>query len=376
MQVEKAKINIRQLFVMIVLFELGSSLLIPPGAMAGRDAWLAILLGCAAGLIPYYIYQGLYQYYPENSPKGYLNDLLGKKLSWIISFIYILYFAYIAARVLRDFGEMLLTFAYEDTPIIVVNALLVIVCLYAVKKGIEVLARASELLFGAVLLLGVTGLILIIASGSIDIHYLKPVLADGIAPVFRAVFSQTMYVPFGELVLFVVIFPSLNDRKGVKKAGMLAIGLSGILIALSSAVNISVLDVDIMVRSQFPLLSTIRTIKVAEFLDRLDVFFMLGLIIGGFVKVSLFLYAVVIGASTLFKVKNPSQIAMPIGCVVLVLSITIATNISEHLNEGLNVVPLYIHLPFQVLFPLLLFLLAVMKNRKKKKNKPAEKNRQ
>lgn len=32
---ENAKIGTRQLFIMIILFELGSSLLIPPGTMAG-----------------------------------------------------------------------------------------------------------------------------------------------------------------------------------------------------------------------------------------------------------------------------------------------------------------------------------------------------
>ncbi|UTL73111.1 GerAB/ArcD/ProY family transporter [Bacillus halotolerans] len=373
---EKAKISIRQLFVMMIIFELGGSLLITPGTMAGRDAWIAVLLGCAVGLFLFYLYQGIYQCYPEFSPKEYMDDMLGKKLSWFFSFLYILYFAYIAARVLRDFGEMLLTFAYHDTPIIIVNALLMVVSIYAVRKGIEVLARAGELLFGAMYLLGALGLVLIIVSGSIDLKNLKPVLADGIFPVIHSVFTQTMYVPFGEIVLFVMIFPNLNDRKNVKKVGMLATVISGLIVALTVAINISVLDVDLTLRSQFPLLSTIQTIKVEEFLDRLDIFFMLALIIGGFFKVSLYLYAVVVGASTLFKEKNPSQLAYPMGLGILILSIAIATNFSEHLNEGLKVVPLYIHLPFQVLFPLFLFILAVWKKKRREKSKQAEKQKQ
>ncbi|MHC5548281.1 spore germination protein GerKB [Bacillus subtilis] len=369
---EKARISLRQLFVMIIIFELGSSLLITPGSMAGRDAWIAVLLGCAIGLFLFYLYQGIYQCYPNSSPKEYMDDMLGTKLSWLFSFLYILYFAYIAARVLRDFGEMLLTFAYHDTPIIIVNALLMVVSIYAVRKGIEVLARAAELLFGAMYLLGAIGLVLIIVSGTIDPHNLKPVLANGISPVLHSVFTQTMYVPFGEVVLFVMIFPNLNDRKDVKKMGMIAMAISGLIVALTVAINISVLDVDLTLRSQFPLLSTIQTIKVEEFLDRLDVFFMLALIIGGFFKVSLYLYATVVGTSTLFKEKNPSQLAYPMGLGILILSITIATNFSEHLNEGLNVVPLYIHLPFQLLFPLFLFIVAVWKKKRREKSKGAE----
>lgn len=53
---------------------------------------------------------------------------------------------------------------------------------------------------------------------------------------------------------------------------MIAMAISGLVVALTVAINISVLDVDLTLRSQFPLLSTIQTIKVEEFLDRLDVF--------------------------------------------------------------------------------------------------------
>ena len=48
---------------------------------------------------------------------------------------------YIAARVLRDFGEMLVTFAYQDTPLVIVNAMLMIAAIFAVRKGIEVIAK-------------------------------------------------------------------------------------------------------------------------------------------------------------------------------------------------------------------------------------------
>ncbi|MCY8520545.1 GerAB/ArcD/ProY family transporter [Bacillus atrophaeus] len=367
---EKARITGRQLFVMILIFELGSSLLIPPGTTAGRDAWIAVLLGSAVGLLLYYVYQALYQYYPDYSPKEYMNELLGSKISWLISLLYILYFAYIAARVLRDFGEMLLTFAYPDTPIVVVNALLIVVSIYAVRKGIEVIARAGELLFGVMYLLGAVGLLLIICSGMIDLTNLKPILADGISPVIHSVFTQTLYVPFGEIIVFVMILPYLNNQRHAKKTGLWAIGISGLILALSIAITMSVLDVNLTLRSQFPLLTTIQTIKIEEFLDRLDVFFMLALVIGGFFKVSLYLYAVVMGISTLFKEKNPSQLAYPVGLGILILSITIASSFSEHMSEGLKIVPITVHLPFQVIFPVVLLLIAFLKRRIKGKKKP------
>lgn len=361
---EKAKISAQQLFVLIVLFEIGSAILVPLAIDAKQDAWLAILIGLAGGCCLFMVYHGLYSYYPDIPLTEYVQKILGSVLGKILAFFYVLYFMYISARVLRDFGELLVTAFYPETPLFVMNALMTIVVVYAVRKGIEVLARTGELLFAIMVLLGIIGLILIAIAGIIHISNLQPVLEEGLKPVIKTSFT-TLYFPFGEVIVFTMILPFLNRTEKAKKTGLLALGLSGILLALIMAVNISVLGVSLVSRSQFPLLSTIQTIEVAGFLERLDVTFMLSSVLGGFFKIGLFFYASVAGTANLFKIKESSKLAYPMGLVVLLLSITIASNFSEHVHEGLKVVPLYVHLPFQVLIPLLLLLIAFLKNRKK-----------
>ncbi|WP_243298463.1 GerAB/ArcD/ProY family transporter [Bacillus litorisediminis] len=366
---EKAKINAYQLFVLIFLFEMGSALIIPIAVEAKQDAWLSILLGMLGGLLLFFIYHRLYLYYPDISAVEYVQKITGRFLGRIIALLYLLYFAYLAARVLRDFGTMLVTIAYFDTPLFIINALLIMVLIYTVRKGIEVLARTGELLFVLMYLLAFAGFVLIVISGLIDINNLKPVLEEGIIPVVKTTYTQTLYVPFGEAVVFAMILPYLNNPKVAKKTGLLAIGLSGINLAIVSAINFSVLGVDYMMRSQYPLLSAIQRIQVADFLERLDVFYMIATIIGGFFKISIFFYAVIAGTSSLFKVKQPSRLAYPIGLVILVLSMTIASNYSEHIREGLDIVPIYLHLPFQVMIPILLLGIAFVKNKIKQSKK-------
>ncbi|RSL32345.1 spore gernimation protein KB [Salibacterium salarium] len=364
---EKAKINTTQLFVLIFLFEMGSALLIPLGLDAKQDAWLAILLGMIGGLFLFLVYYGLYRYYPDILPTEYMQKLMGKFIGRILAFLYLAYFLYIASRVLRDFGEMLVTFAYTETPLFIINALLLLTVIYTVHKGIEVLARTGELLFVLLYVLAAIGFILVIVSGLIDINQLKPFLGDGIAPVLKAVFSETWYIPFGEVIAFIMILPYVNKPKKIKIVGLSALALSGVNLVVTTAINIAVLGVDITSRSQFPLLATIQSIQLAEFLERLDVFFMVTLISGGFLKVSIYFYAAVIGLSDLFKVKETSKLVYPMGIIVLMLSIIIADSYPEHIREGLMVVPLYMHLPFQVIIPVLLLLIAVLKNKKKTK---------
>lgn len=362
---EKAKISTYQLFVLMLLFELGSALLLPLAMDAKKDAWIAIILGMIGGMFLFMLFYRLSQFYPDKLPTTYAQILVGKVVGRPLSFLYMLYFAYLAARILRDFGVMLVTFAYPETPLFIVNALLIIVVVYTVRKGIEVLGRTGELLFVLMYLLAITGFILIVVSGVIDLNNLKPLLEDGISPVLKAAATQVLFFPFGETVVFAMIFPYLKNPRKAKVAGLCAIGLSGINLSLVMGINISVLGVELATRASFPLLTTIQLIQVAEFIERLDIFFMLALIIGGFFKIGIFFYAVVSGIANLFTIDNPSRLCFPIGLVVLLFSITMASNFAEHLREGYKFVPLYLHLPFQIIIPLALLIIAFIKNRKK-----------
>ncbi|OXS77443.1 GerAB/ArcD/ProY family transporter [Domibacillus enclensis] len=362
---ENAKISAYQLFVLIVLFELGSAILVPLAIDAKQEAWLAILISTLGGLCLFWLYFRLYEYYPDRSPVEYIQALLGKIPGSIIVFAYILFCLYLSARVLRDFGEMLVTVAYPETPLFIINTIMIAAAAYAVRKGIETIARTGELLFVLFSFLFISAFFLISVAGIIDVSNLRPAFENGLTPVVKTAFTQTLYFPFGEVVAFAMIFPYVNNAKEAKKAGLLAVLVSGVTLALMMASNTSVLGIELVSRSLFPLLSTIQTIEVFDFIERLDVYFMLASVIGGFFKISLFFYIAVRALAILFNEQQPIRLAYPIGMVILVLSMMTASNFSEHLTEGIKST-LFTHLPFQVVFPFLLFLLAAVKHRRKK----------
>ncbi|MEI2443412.1 GerAB/ArcD/ProY family transporter, partial [Priestia megaterium] len=86
---EKAKISDTQLFILMVLFELGSALLVPLAMRAKQDAWLAILIGMLCSFLFFLIYHKLYSYYPELLPTEYMQKILGKVLGTLLAFIYV-----------------------------------------------------------------------------------------------------------------------------------------------------------------------------------------------------------------------------------------------------------------------------------------------
>ena len=365
--VENIKISTKQLFFLIIFFEHGSALVVGLGGGADRDAWIAVLLGMFSGICLFFLYDRLYKYYPEEPLTSYVQKILGPFLGRIVAVMYLVYFLYISARVLRDFGEFLIAFSYVDTPLFIISTLMMMTMVYAVYKGFEVIARTGELFFALLYLLAIPGFILIIASGLVDLSNLKPILENGWKPVLKTLVTSTIYFPFGEMVVFLMLLPYLKDKSKSTIAGISAILLSGINLTLTMVINISVLGLDLFERSQFPFLGTIQRIEVADFLERLDVFFMVYLILGGFFKISIFFYAVLIGTAELFKFKDYKKLTYPFGILLLLLSMSIASSYPEHIKEGTGHNIIMIHLVPQML-PLLLLVIAYIQ-KKIRKNK-------
>ncbi|MCM3718576.1 GerAB/ArcD/ProY family transporter [Fictibacillus phosphorivorans] len=362
------KIDLQQYFILIILFELGSAILVGLGMDAGRDAWIAILFGMVAGMILFSGYYFLYKQFPDLSLTQYVQVLFGKHIGKIFGFCYMLYFLYLAARVLRDFGSLLLSAVFVQTPIIVVNTLMIATIVYVLKLGFEVLVRTGEIFFVLVALLGVILTVLVLSADLMDFNYLLPIFGEGVMPVLKAAFPVTPTFPFGEMVVFTMLLPYLKvkNRNKALKIGLLGMGVSGFVLSTTIAMDIAVLGGHVATHVYFPLLAAVAKINIGEFIQRLDAIVVFTLIIGGFFKVAVFLYVSVKAAQDVFGVKEETSIIGPIGVVVILSSIAIASNYVEHINEGLNIVPDFIHIPFQAVLPALFIIVFLLRKKKLK----------
>ncbi len=352
--------------MLVVLFEMGSAILFGLGTNAKQDAWMTVLLGMTGGIFIYLIYHRLFTFYPDIPLTGYLQKIIGKWAGRGLGLLYVTYFIYIAARVLRDFGELLTSTIYYQTPLFVINSLMIITITYALLKGFEVLARVGELFFITVYLMAIAGSVIILLSGILHFDELQPMLEHGLLPVIKTTLGETLTFPFGEMIVFTMILPQLNEPKKAKKICLWGIILSGINITITVIINTSALGFELYARSPFPLLSTIQRISLFHFIERLDVLFMIYLIIGGFIKIGLFYYAAAAGVADIFKISDLNKIIFPIGLIIVFASIEIASNLAEHSNEGLVLVPIYLHWPIQIIIPAVLLVIAFFRNRRKK----------
>ncbi|MNC57418.1 hypothetical protein D3C75_1070770 [compost metagenome] len=78
-------------------------------------------------------------------------------------------------------------------------------------------------------------------------------------------------------------------------------------------------------------------------------------------KVSLFLFGALKGIEHLFRIPYRTAV-FPIACLVAILSINIANTFAEHISEGLTFAPVYVHIPMQLVIPLIIFIMLGVKS--------------
>lgn len=199
-------------------------------------------------------------------------------------------------------------------------------------------------------------------SGVIELNYLFPVLGSGWGPVIKTTLKQTIEFPHAEVICFTMLLPYLNQPKAGVRAGVAAVLISGLILSYSTALNIAVLGTDIAGRATFPLLHTISLINIGEFIQRLDVFVVLTLIIGDFFKVAIFFYAGVLAAADVFQIRDKRKIIFPMGLLILLISIVITGSIAEHIEEG-NLALQTVFVLFGIVFPLAFLVVSGLRKR-------------
>lgn len=352
---EKARISPGQLFALLVLFNMGTAILRVLAMGAEKDAWLTILLGGLGGLGIFGIYAALYSRFPKLQLTGYIKEIFGKRAGVALGLLYTLFFIHGAARDLREGGELLASSVMDQTPVFVLNVIMIAAIGYVLIQGIEVLARTGQIFLFVLVLLGIASSFLLVFAGVIDLSRLLPVLGKGWGPVIETTLKQTIQFPHEEAVCFTMILPFLNRRGVGLGAGFAAVAASSLILAYTTALNVAVLGVEISSRTVFPMLQTISLINIGEFIQRLDVIVVLTLIIGDFFKVAIFFYAAVAAAADVFQVDDYRKLVYSIGLIILLVSIMLSGDFAEQIEEG-DILLYTMFMLFGAILPFLIWL--------------------
>lgn len=360
------KISLLQLYILIILFQIGSAVVVGIGMEAKQDAWLAILIatGIGLGLTAMLLY--ILSLQEEKNLFEIFELTLGKYIAFIFTLIYVVYFFYIASRVLRDFLDLLKSVIYSETPVEFLAISLMLVVMYVIYLGIEVIARSAETFMPYIAIFLIIIAVFLVIGGDVRLNNLQPVLAEGFAPIWEAVFPGLIGFPFGEIIAITIIMAQTNKtQKQMRLVTMLAVLTTGLLLAAIKTLKITVLGIATIDRVTFPVLMVAREIAFADFIERIDALVIFVMMLGIFIKIALFFFGGLKGLEYMLKIPY-RYFVIPMGLLITNSSILIAHNYAEHIEEGIQFVPMYLHLPLQIGIPIIIAIIVFFKKKKKR----------
>lgn len=351
-----------QLFTLMLIFEIGSTTLFALGIEVEQDAWIVILIALLIGLCFVWIYTKLQNAFSGKNLVEIIMVLFGKILGIPLVIFYVCDCLWSVARSLREFGELLIITSLPKTPFYIILILFLLTSTYALFKGTEVLARASEIVVPIMIFFILISYILLILSKKLDFRNLLPVASSGISPMLKAVPGIVMF-PFGEIFIFFMYWCYVDKREDIRKISMKAVLISGILIIISSIVNISALGCKYTYVSTIPFIESIKLINIGCIITNIDIIAILVILFGGFFKMSIYLNAIILILKSLFKTQKYKSILIIFDIFLIIFSLNFEKNYIYH-KWMVPFDALYFEIIYTNIIPIIMLILYYIKKKR------------
>ncbi|MFD6440836.1 endospore germination permease [Peribacillus sp. NPDC060186] len=360
---EKGKISSLQMAFMMYPTIVATAILGVPSITAKyaeTDLWLSPILAALIGYLTVYIAIKLHKLYPKQTVIQFSEQIIGLIPGKILGFLFLFFYIQTTGLILRAYGEFVVDSFLFKTPISVIMALMVLLCAFIVRGGIEVLGRAAQL-FVPVFIFPIFILILLLIP-DIEFKNIFPILGNGIMPPIKGAIVPGGW--FSEFFLMIFLLPFLADKKKGMKHGMMTV--FAVMMTLI-VVNLMVLFVLGSTTSTkfYPLMNASRYISVTAFFEHVESAVMAVWIVGTFVKISVFYYASAIGSAQWLNLSDYRPVVWPIGILIVIFSFWSLPSSMDVSRNDINVFPLQ-GILIQTIIPLLLLVIAVIRTRNRK----------
>jgi spore germination protein KB len=183
---------------------------------------------------------------------------------------------------------------------------------------------------------------------------LKPVLEHSVTELFMGSvsFGATAFL---ETVLILALLGNLKKNNSPYKTYRFGL-IFGVLGLVSSALrNTTVLGKEISATAMFPSYTAVRVIGFGDFFEHMESLTSFNLILLGFTKAAICIYAASAGAAKLFGVDSYKKLVLPVSLLSLIACLTVFTNMQQLSWFTGDVYPL-VAMVFAAVIPILIWI--------------------
>jgi spore germination protein KB len=345
-----------QLFATTVLFQLGTTVIFGFASPAGRDAWIAMLISAFIGMFMILGYTALMNMMPNLSLVEWFPKQFGPWLGIPIAWLYPLLFIYDAGRGISDLKELVPLTLLPGTPTWVIIGSMMLVIVYLLSSGVEVVFRLAGLLFPIIFFFFVMELLLLLGSRSVNFDNLQPLLGEGWGRVWKTVWPFGILQTFGETIEFAMLWTFLKKPGQLAGINIIAVLVTGVTIAMFDMFAIMVLGEGVFQRNIYPLLVLLKQLSISDFLDNLDALGVMYFMTTIFLKMSLHLMAAVLAIQKLTSSKSLRLPILIAAVITLWIGSNMARNVSDHIFVGTRILPYNLWIPLFIVIPAILLM--------------------
>ncbi|MBP2631757.1 MAG: spore germination protein [Firmicutes bacterium] len=358
---EDGKISNKQLILLVFIFREVVTLTYFPLLTAppeNQDLWISILLSLPFQLAltaPVYY---LWTKFPNKTIIQYSQVIIGKT-GKLIGLLYICFFIHLTSLLMVQFSYFFVIAVMPETPIAFFLISFMLVCAYAVRNGLEVITRLTEI-FVPITITAVI-IILIFMLKNMDFKALLPIMENGFSPVFYGgLITASRFV---EIMYFAMLLPFLNNFQKIKSTILftyLLIDINALLITIPIITIFGTVDAKIHL---FPFFDAIKLVNIGDFWEHIEVIHMAVWLCGIVVQVSTLYYLAALGIGQLFNLKDYKPLVLPLGTIIVALAILIAPNVLEQFKFLNYRILIWYSLFFILVIPLILVILSLIRRK-------------
>ena len=353
----KEQISDKEAIVLLIMFIIGTTMIVGTGGDAKNDAWIAGIVATVYFIPMLLIFSRLLSLFPGKDLFDIFSIVFGKIAGKILSVVYIWYSFHLGGLVLRNFGEFVNVVALPETPLFIPLLSQGLVCVIAVYLGIEVLSRTTAIFIP--LIIFIVFVVVIFGIPQLRLNYIQPILGNGLSPVLFGGFSAFSF-PMAETVVFLCIFSSLQTKKSPKRVYIWGTFIAASMIILITLRNIAVLG-NLAGNFYFPSYVAASRIRIGNFIQGVEVTVSFVFVFAVFVKCTVCMLAACKGIAKLFNLKDYRSIVIQTGLLMIYFSYTVYHNVIEMNFWVTNIYPYYAF-PMQVIIPVITWIIAEIKN--------------
>ncbi|EKN71609.1 spore germination protein [Neobacillus bataviensis LMG 21833] len=279
-------------------------------------AWMVPILSAGLFFIPLFLLLKTMSLFEGKNLIFLIQKLLGKYIGFFVCLFIFIITSFGMSFESRTYTDIIRAFYFSTTPVYVLYSVLMAVCAYGAKKGIQHVGSVAYLVIFWVIISFFIALGL--STQDSNIQGILPIWGPGKLEIVKKS-TQSLNL-CADFFLLTMLVPYLKSNKDFRKGTWIAFILVSIQISVATLLFLCLFDQSLG-GIGYPFHSAIRYISLGSYIPNIEIIFFVIWIISAFIRFSAFLYINALVFGHIFKIKDFEFLIPSLAAIYLLIGI-------------------------------------------------------